>query len=42
MIEIPRPSKEELEDIYVNRLNESAFELFKRGVTLEFLTSKLR
>lgn len=42
MIEIPRPSKEELEDIYFNRLNESAFELFKRGVTLEFLTSKLR
>ena len=37
-----RPSKDELVEIFFDRLNESTFELFKRGVTLEFLTSKLR
>lgn len=42
MIMKPRPNKDELVDVYFDRLNESTFELFKRGVTLEFLTSKLR
>lgn len=42
MVVNPRPSREELSDIYFDRLNESTFELFKRGVTLEFLTSKMR
>jgi uncharacterized protein (TIGR04255 family) len=42
MIMNARPSKDELLDIYFDRLNESTFELFKRGVTLEFLTSILR
>lgn len=42
MIANPRPTKDELVDIYFDKLNESSFELFKRGVTLDFLNTNLR
>lgn len=42
MITKPRPPKDDLFDIFFDRLNESTFELFKRGVTLDFLISKMR
>lgn len=42
MIENVRPSGKELRDILFERLNEASFDLFKRGVKLEFLKSKLR
>lgn len=37
-----RPSDGEFRDIFFGRLNEASFDLFKRGVKLEFLKSKLR
>ena len=42
MITKPRPTNDELLDIFFGQLNESTFELFKRGVTLNFLNTKLR
>lgn len=37
-----RPSDGEFRDIFFGRLNEASFDLFKRGVKLDFLKSKLR
>lgn len=42
MIEVLRPGKDELHNVFFNRLNDASFELFKRGVKLEFLKSKLK
>lgn len=42
MLENARPTKEELQFVFFDRLNVASFELFKRGVKLEFLKSKLR
>ena len=42
MIENPRPPKDDLKRILFERINEASFELFKRGVKLEFLKSKLK
>ena len=42
LIKNERPCKEELESIFNEELNETAFDLFKRGVKLEFLLSKLK
>lgn len=42
MIENSRPGKDELYDVFFNRLNDASFELFKRGVKLDFLKSKLK
>ena len=41
-IDDERPSDEVLRKIFFDRLNEAAFDLFKRGVKLEFLQSKLK
>ena len=42
MIENVRPSDKEIRSVFFERLNEASFDLFKRGVKLEFLKSKLR
>lgn len=42
MIENKRPSKDELSQTFFARLNDASFDLFKRGVKLEFLQSKLK
>lgn len=42
MIENKRPNKEELTHVFFARLNDASFDLFKRGVKLEFLQSKLK
>lgn len=42
MIENPRPPKDDLQNILFERINEASFELFKRGVKLEFLKSKMK
>lgn len=42
MIENKRPGKEELAQTFFARLNDASFDLFKRGVKLEFLQSKLK
>ena len=39
MIENERPDKAGIESIYKDKLNEASFELFKRGVKLEYLKS---
>lgn len=39
MIENERPDKACIESIYKDKLNEASFELFKRGVKLEYLKS---
>lgn len=41
-IENERPNDEELWVIFYKRLNEASFDLFKRGVKLDFLKSKLK
>ncbi len=42
MIENPRPGKDVIQEIFFDRLNFASFELFKRGVKLEFLKSKMK
>ena len=42
MIENKRPGKEDLTIIFFDRLNNASFDLFKRGVKLEFLKSKMK
>lgn len=42
MIENARPAKDDLHKILFDRLNEASFDLFKRGVKLEFLRSKMK
>lgn len=39
MIDDERPNKEEIRSVFKDRLNEAAFELFKRGVKFEYLKS---
>lgn len=41
-IENRRPNKEELWDVFFNKLNETCFDLFKRGVKEQFLNSILK
>ena len=42
LIKNERPSKEDLTTIFFDQLNYASFDLFKRGVKLEFLISKLK
>lgn len=37
-----RPSKQELEEIFCDRLNQTLFELFKKGIKIEFLERNMK
>lgn len=42
LIKNERPSEEEMKKVFYDDLNESSFDLFKRGVKFNFLLSKLK